>query len=250
MILALKLFLTPFLIAAATLTGRRWGPGVSGWLIGFPLTSGPIALILALQQGPEFAAQAAIGNLGGLASICAFCLVYTALSHKKRWLPCAVLASTAYFLSTYIWNLFTLSLLPTLVVVLLVNILAILMTPQQSITDNTIRVSKWDLPVRMIIAVTFVILLTTFASALGPQLSGLITPFPVFGTVLAVFAHRQQGAGAAIHFLRGHMISLFGFAGFFWVVSGLLTSFGIGWTFILATLAAVAINGISLKLVR
>jgi hypothetical protein len=102
----------------------------------------------------------------------------------------------------------------------------------------------------MIIAVTFVILLTTFASALGPQLSGLITPFPVFGTVLAVFAHRQQGAGAAVNFLRGHMISLFGFSGFFWVVGGLLPIFGIAWTFILATSAVVAINGISLKLVR
>jgi hypothetical protein len=32
--LALKLVLTPTLIGAASLAGRRWGPAVSGWLVG------------------------------------------------------------------------------------------------------------------------------------------------------------------------------------------------------------------------
>ena len=41
----LKLVLTPTLIGAASLAGRRWGPAVSGWLVGFPFTSAPIALV-------------------------------------------------------------------------------------------------------------------------------------------------------------------------------------------------------------
>ncbi len=51
MVLVLKLLLTPILITLATLGGRRWGPGLSGWFLGFPLTSGPVSLILALQYG-------------------------------------------------------------------------------------------------------------------------------------------------------------------------------------------------------
>lgn len=47
--LALKLVLAPALIGAASLAGRRWGPAVSGWLVGLPLTSGPIAFFLRLD---------------------------------------------------------------------------------------------------------------------------------------------------------------------------------------------------------
>jgi len=51
LILALKLVLTPALIAIATLAGRRFGPSISGWLVGLPFTSGPVSLFLALEQG-------------------------------------------------------------------------------------------------------------------------------------------------------------------------------------------------------
>ena len=36
MILVLKLLLAPLLIYVVTLAGRRWGPTVSGFLIGLP----------------------------------------------------------------------------------------------------------------------------------------------------------------------------------------------------------------------
>ena len=45
--IALKLVLTPLLIGMASVAGRRWGPVVSGWLIGLPLTSAPVVLFLA-----------------------------------------------------------------------------------------------------------------------------------------------------------------------------------------------------------
>ena len=61
-ILVLKLVVTPLLISAATLVARRWGPGVGGWLAGFPLTSAPVSVFLALEQGPDFAAGAAVGT--------------------------------------------------------------------------------------------------------------------------------------------------------------------------------------------
>ena len=55
-VFALKLVVTPLFIAATTLVARRWGPGVGGWLAGFPLTSAPVSVFLALEQGPDFAA--------------------------------------------------------------------------------------------------------------------------------------------------------------------------------------------------
>src|SRR5512143_2222557 len=101
--------MTPILIAGATLAGRRWGLGVSGWLIGFPLTSGPVSVILALQYGPAFAAQAAVGNLGGLTSICAFNVAYSIVSHRGNWLASAAAAALTYLITTVILNSFPLA---------------------------------------------------------------------------------------------------------------------------------------------
>ncbi len=83
MILAIKLIVTPFFIGAVTLAGRKWGPTVSGLMMGLPLTSAPISIFLALQYGAGFAARSAPGNLAGQASVCIFCLVYGLSAQKK-----------------------------------------------------------------------------------------------------------------------------------------------------------------------
>src|SRR5881397_2426094 len=80
-----KLVLTPLLIAAVTLAGRRWGPAVGGWLAGLPLTSGPVSVFLALEQGPGFAARAAVGTLFGLAAMAICCLTYARIAHAASW---------------------------------------------------------------------------------------------------------------------------------------------------------------------
>ena len=250
MTLALKLFLTPCLIAAATLVGRQWGAGVSGWLIGYPLTSGPVSLILASQYGKEFAARAAIGTLGGQASVCVFCLIYSWSAQKWTWPVCAGLAVLAFLASIIVWNSFTLSLLPTFFILILMIAVFAQLIPRRPAPKTAVKLPRWDLPARMIIATLFVVGLTSFAMRLGPQLSGLLAPFPVFALVLAVFAHRQQGADAAIRLLRGNVIGSLAFAFFFLVVGAFLTSLAILLTYIIATLAAILVNGISLRLVR
>ena len=74
---------------------------------------------------------------------------------------------------------------------------------------------RWDIPMRMMIATTFVLLLTTVALVLGAHLSGLLSPFPLFGAVLVVFVHRSERAGAAVRLLQGLLLGLFAPAGFF-----------------------------------
>ena len=185
----------------------------------FPLTSGPVSVILALQYGSDFASHAAIGNIAGLASIVAFALTYNFISRKQGWLLSASLAALAFLASTFVFNSFTLTLIPTFVIVVIAIGLFLKVVPHQDIAANTAGAPKWDLPARMIIATVFVVSLTAAASVLGPQLSGLITPFPVFGTVLSIFAHQHQGPDAAVQLLRGMGLSLFGVAGFFLIVT-------------------------------
>jgi len=100
----------------------------------------------------------------------------------------------------------------------------------------------------MLIATAFVIVLTGAAGVLGPQLSGLLAPFPVFATILAVFTQQFHGANAARLLLRGLISGVFSFAVFFLVIAGLIDRWGIVAAFVLATLAALTMHGTSLFL--
>jgi hypothetical protein len=102
----------------------------------------------------------------------------------------------------------------------------------------------------MTLATGLVLLLTGIASALGARLTGLIAPFPLYATILAVFAHRQLGAGAAVTVLRGVLVGLFGFATFFLLLATLIERYGTGLAFAAAIIAALALQGTSLLLMR
>ena len=242
MILAFKLIMTPFFIGAVTLAGRKWGPTSSGLLMGLPLTSGPISVFLALQYGALFAARSASGNLAGQTSVCIFCLAYSLSARKLNWIASISLSLSIFFIFTFLWNQVNLSLLPSIALLGIVICLVLWIMPKGNTVIRTISVPKWDLPSRMIIATVFVLALTTFANALGPRLSGLIAPFPVFGTIIAAFTHRQQGAEAAARLLRGVVFGSLAYAAFFLVVGSLLPRFPMVWIYALAAVAAICVS--------
>src|SRR6266498_1499505 len=64
-ILVLKLVLAPVIIGSASLAGRKWGHDVSGWIVGMPLTSGPVIFFVALSHDVTFASNAALGVISG-----------------------------------------------------------------------------------------------------------------------------------------------------------------------------------------
>lgn len=246
-ILILKIVITPLLIAAASLAGRRWGPAVSGWLVGLPLTSGPITLFLALSHGTAFAAAAAAGVLAGTMSQAAFCLAYGYTGRRHNW-PLALLAGcVAFAIATMALQHLTLHLVPLFFIVVATLLITLWLLPQGSKdVSRTEAPPRWDLPVRMVVATVFVVGLTEIAPALGPNLTGLLAPFPLYAGVLAIFAHRTQGPGAAIRVLRGLQVGLFAFASFFLLLGLLLDSAGITLAFALAIAVALAVQGSTL----
>jgi hypothetical protein len=58
-----------------------------------------------------------------------------------------------------------------------------------------------------------------FATTLGPHLTGLVSPFPIYALILAAFAHHLDGSLSAITVLKGLRLGLFSCAGFFAVVA-------------------------------
>lgn len=129
-ILIFKLVVTPLLIGGISLLGRRWGPTVGGLLVGLPLTSGPVALFLALDHGARFAASSSLGILAGGLSGGLFCLSYSWLAFRLRWPATLLLSWGAFFASTAALRGVSLALLPTYLGVIIALALIALALPR------------------------------------------------------------------------------------------------------------------------
>jgi len=254
--LILKLVVTPALIGAASLAGRRWGAAVGGWLVGIPFTSAPIALFLALDHGTSFAASASVGMLLGTISQAIFCLAYSwSASRGVPWLASFGFGCVGFAASTVVLHLLSVPLVPASLATLLALVVVLLLvprTPDKSEESEGPATSspRWDIPARMVVATVFVVLLTAVAPLLGPYLSGLLSPFPLFGAVLVVFVHRSEGATSAMKLLGGFLFGLFAPAGFFVALSALIEPLGIGLGFAAATATALVAQGLTLLMLR
>ncbi len=210
--------------------------------MGLPLTSAPISVFLAIQYGAAFAARSASGNLAGQASVCIFCLAYSLAAQKYPWFPCAIISLLTFLVSTLIWNQISLTLIPAVALLGIVICLVLWWMPRGTSEIMPISPPRWDLPTRMLLAAAFVTALTTFANTLGPHLSGLIAPFPVFGTIITVFTHRQQGPDATARLLRGIVFGSLAYTAFFLVSGSLLIHISLEGTYLLASVAAICVS--------
>jgi hypothetical protein len=250
----LKLLLVPTLILTASLAGNRWGPAVSGWLVSLPLTSAPVVFFLAVEQGGTFASRASVGVILGLASITLFAFAYCwlALRHLEvGWPYPLLLGSGAFFFLTLLFVYVQAPAVLAFVGVVLFLFLAyrLLPRPPTSIESNTVVV-WWEIILRMVAATALVLIITQVSSTLGPQLSGLLTPFPVYVSVLASSTYRLHGPGPAVQLVRGATLGLFTPATFFLIVSTTVVWLGIGPSFGLAIAASPLVHWLAFGLLK
>jgi len=252
-LLLVKLALTPAIVVLATIAGRRYGRLASGWLIGLPLTSGPIAAFFAVEHGTRFAARGAVGSLGGAIAEVAFCVGYAATARRARW-PAAVAVGSACFAAVAaVLEALPLDARPDVVLPLgtaaagsLVAGLALVPHVPRGAAPERLP-SRWDVPARAVAATAFLLALTALATTFGPRLSGLLAVYPLYSVVLAAFAQRLEGPAGAILVLRGLLVGLFSFVCFYSALALTLVAAGTAAAFALAFGIAFAVQALSLR---
>ncbi len=250
-LLLLKLSLTPILIGGASLAARRWGPSIGGWIVALPLTSGPVTLYLALDHGTAFAAGAAQGSIAGLLGDATFALGYGWLARRHGWPASMVGGFGCFALAAGAGQPF-LGGPPVVLFALVMVAMAVCLrlAPSTTATATGVSLPAWDIPARMVIGTSIVLAVTEAATLLGPQLSGIVAAFPVYVTILAVFAHRLEGPEQAIGVARGLQVGLFGTVVFFLVISAAIEPAGIAAAFGIAIVAVAAVQSVSLRLLK
>lgn len=215
-----------------------------------PLTSGPVAFFLALEQGNVFAAEASRGIMLGIMSVFIFCLAYSRLAVYLNWIPSMIGGLGLYFACTYFLDLTNLSLVVGFISVLLVLATSLALMPKVGADKSSSASVKWEIPARMVSATALVFIITGIAQLLGPQLTGLLTPFPVYATILAIFVHRMEGGQQAVRLLRGVVAGSFTFAVFFLVISTTMLAWGVDTSFICAIGISLVTHASSLQFLK
>jgi hypothetical protein len=250
-LLAVKILLAPSFVVGASLIARRFGPRVGGLIAGLPVVAGPILLVYALDHGRSFAASAAAGTLLGLVSLIAFVVVYARLAGRVFWGASMLAGWLAFAVATVAFSAVSVPAGVALAVAGVGLLVGLALLPRAG-QDPRLHAAPpaWDLPVRAACALALVLTLTAVAGWLGPQLSGLLAPFPIIATVLATFTHAQRGTDELRRLLRG-LVSGFGaFALFCFTLAVSLPRMHTGAAFALATALALLTQAVMLALVR
>ncbi len=251
-LLGLKVLLTSLLTAGLTLIARARGSRVAGIVVALPLTSGPVSVFLAIENGAAFSARAAVGALTGIVGVQSFCAAYAACARRASW-PWAVLGGAA----ACVGAVALLQRVPfslggaVAVAVLSAGCLRIAMgwlAPAERadagpIGPGVIDPPRWDLPVRMAVASLLVVSLTVSATRLGPGWSGALSSLPILTGVLAAFIQHQAGRSASIAMLKATVTGTLGSVAFFGAVGALLAPGALVFTYVVATAAAVMSSG-------
>ncbi len=249
-LLLAKIILMPPLIAGVTLAVRKWGEGLGGWIGGFPWVAGPISFFIALEHGAVFAASTITSALLGSVGTMLFALLYATLSSRMSWLPTTLLSYGAFFVVALLSLGRDISLPAAVGLNLVVLTLVLYFFPKPKTKADFRKQPSWDIPLRMLVATFFVVMLTQAADYLGPTWSGILTPFPIMTSTLAVFTHSQQGSDAAIRILYGLLLAGYGFVAFLVGVSWLVPQMPIGMAYGILTVGTMVVNGITIKLIR
>lgn len=246
LVFGLKLVLVPALIGGVTLAGRRWGPGVAGWLSAFPVVSAPILFFIAIEQGAPFAAHASAATLSAVLAILLFGISYAWVATRYSWKASTLFSFACYFVAVTALSLWSPSLLVAGLAVSAALALAPRIYPTPASSPATIvSAPANDIWWRMIAGAVLVLLVTHFSSRLGPQLSGLFAMFPIMASVLAVFSHKHSGPAFTIKLMRGMVLGYYAFSCFCLVLALALPVMGIGMAFLLSLVAALLVQGIS-----
>jgi hypothetical protein len=248
-LLATKLLLAPLCVVAVSLAGRRWGVAVAGILGGLPVVAGPILLVLTLLHGRSFGADAAAGTLLGLVALATFVVVYGRIAPGSSPATTVIAGWAAFLVGIALLSLVHPRPLVSMILAGAAFALGLrlLPAPRQPLAAQG-ALPWWDLPARTGAALALVVTLTAASGALGPHLSGLLAPFPIITSVLAVFTHAHSGTDQVRVLLRNFLVGFYGFAAFCFTLAIALDSIGVAAAFSMALLVALAVQAVTLAI--
>lgn len=203
----MKVVMAPLLVGGATVAQKRFGQSIGGRLVGLPLTSLPLLLLLTLSHGSNYGSGAVVGSLaGGVAQVA---LVWVFAWSICRWRTAtATVVSMGAFAFLLLGTAF-IPLSPIPAALLDVGALgaAIRWWPKsdrvEAASPGASNRTALRTAIRMIVAGAFTLSVCLLSAPLGQHLSGLLTSLPVLSIVMFAFTAMDSGSAVAREFALG-----------------------------------------------
>jgi hypothetical protein len=244
----LKLALVPLVVWLASVAGRRWGHAATGWISGLPLIAGPISVFLALDQGVQFAADAAAATLQVTGAAALHCFVFAHASRRFGWLASLLLGWASFVAGAALLGAVPMPPFAGAGVTAAALGLMLAKLPAVERAPGPVPIPNSELVVRVTAALAIAAAVTLGASLFGPRISGILLAFPITGSVLPAFALALHGSDATVRLLAGFLSGLFAFAVFHLVVATALPALGALVGFPVAFAAGLAAAGVVMRI--
>lgn len=242
MLIILKIILVPVLLLLLSKAGEWWGQRRAGWLSALPWVAGPILLLLGLEQGKAFAAQAATLALATIAASEAFSLAYVLACRQAGWRLSLLSGLGAWLAMAFLLAQFDHSLWQALLLGCLAMAVNRVLLPRPQAHRHPGQAAKGSILPRMLAGALLTLACSLIAKKAGANWGGIIAVFPLLSSMLAIEVHQRQGRDAVFALTRGMLQGRPAFAVFCLVLSLLLPSQPIWLAFSLAIAACLAFS--------
>ncbi len=198
--LVLKAAMTATIVVIVSVAAERSGPFVAALIAALPTAAGATYIILAFEHPPAFIAAAAIGSMAANAAVAIFALSYTALAQRHGIVLSIVVATLLWFaiaaaLRLVEWTPATALVLNAVVFAFTIPLSA--RYRDAAVPRNSVRRTRYDIPLRAAAAALVVAAVTTASHWIGSFASGVFAVFPIVLATFVVIMHPRAGGKAA-----------------------------------------------------
>jgi hypothetical protein len=212
LVLLAKMAIAAFIVVSASLIAERSSPLIAAMVATLPVSAGPVYVFLALEHGPGFIGQAALGSVGSNVAAACYCVTYVLMAQRQGPVVSIGAALAVWVTSVFSLQYLALPLVPALLLMFAVFGTGIFVTrPYVSARPLTAAASAWyAIPVRATAVALLVAVVTSISTTVGPLWSGVLATFPVVLSSLAAILHLRIGGPATAAAIANAIPALLG----------------------------------------
>jgi uncharacterized membrane protein (GlpM family) len=231
--LVLKVAMTATIVVVVSVAAERSGPFIAALIAALPTAAGATYIILALEHPPAFIAAAAVGSMAANAAVAIFALTYAALAQRQGIVLSIAVASLLWFGMAAVLRLVEWTPATALVLNAVVFAFTIPLSARYrdaAVPRNSVRRTRYDLPLRAAAVALVVAVVTTASHWIGSFASGVFAVFPIVMASFVVIMHPRAGGKAAAAVLAHAQPALVGLALGFLGLHHLAGRIGVWWS--------------------
>src|SRR5258707_2887405 len=191
--------MTATIVVVVAVAAERSGPFIAALIAALPTAASATYIILAVEHPPAFVAAAAIGSMAANAAVAIFALTYAALAQRQGIVLSIAVATLVWFgiaavLRLGEWTPATALALNAVVFALTIPLSA--RYRDAAVPRNSVRRTRYDIPLRAAAAALVVAVVTTASHWIGSLSSGVFPRFPLLLATFVEIRHPRPGGEA------------------------------------------------------